>query len=421
MTTGESEKREGQGGQVLFVTVIVLVALCAVIALALDAGYLFDDKRRAQTAADAAALAGAEELKRGDTAGVVGAGDQAATTNGFTDGASGTTVTVNNPPTSGRYAGDAAFVEAIVTRSRPNLFMSLVGYQTGAVGARAVAGWANSTNCIYALNPTAQFGLKVSGGGALTAQCGVVVNSNTSMALNCGGGGNVVATSTTVTGGNSGCAGPATPQTSIPPSPDPLADRTDPCTLGYLQGKCTTCSKCCDYNNTHVNGKTTSLGPGVYCGGITVSNGGNATFTAGTYVLEGGGLNVSGQSSLNGTSVTFYNTGTNKTYGPISISGGTVGSLTAPTSGPMEGMLFFQDRTITSNATNMLSGQTTLSYAGVLYFPTTALSFSGGGSATAAYTILVADTITITGQSTINDDFSSLQDGDPIKRVALGE
>jgi len=104
-----------------------------------------------------------------------------------------------------------------------------------------------------------------------------------------------------------------------------------------------------------VNGKTTSLGPGVYCGGISASSGANVTFTPGTYVLNGGGLNVSAGSTLNGTSVTFYNTGDNKTFGRISISGGTMGSLTAPRSGPMEGMLFFQDRTITAKATNTRS------------------------------------------------------------------
>src|SRR5262249_58481997 len=132
------------------------------------------------------------------------------------------------------------------------------------------------------------------------------------------------------------------------------------------------------YNNTHVNVKTATLGPGVYCTGIT-SPGGNVTFLPGTYVLDGGGLNVSAGSVLNGTNVTFYNTGTNKTFGPISISGGTTGSLSAPTSGPMEGMLFFQDRTITAKATNTLSGGTGLTYEGAFYFPTTALTFFGGG------------------------------------------
>src|SRR5262249_2952082 len=80
-------------------------------------------------------------------------------------------------------------------------------------------------------------------------------------------------------------------------------------------------------------------GGGDYCGGITVSSVGNVTFLPGTYVLIGGGMSVSGQSTLNGTGVTFYDTATdNKSFGPISFSGGTTGSLSAPTSGPIKGM-----------------------------------------------------------------------------------
>jgi len=82
---------------------------------------------------------------------------------------------------------DPSFVEAIVTRSRPNLFMGMLGFQTGAVGASAVAGVADGTACIYALNLTASPGLNVGGGGSIAAQCGVVVDSNVGTALKCGG------------------------------------------------------------------------------------------------------------------------------------------------------------------------------------------------------------------------------------------
>src|SRR5262249_34429242 len=155
----------------------------------------------------------------------------------------------------------------------------------------------------------------------------------------------------------------------------------------------------CDYTNTQVNGVTTTLGPGVYCNGIKVGPSANVTFLPGTYVINGGGFTVNGHSTISGTSVTFYLTGTNKTYAGVNIAGDTSGSRTAPTSGPMESMLFFQDRTITANATNSISGGSTLSLEGSLYFPTEALTFSGGSVGTAEYTIIVAKTINITGNS----------------------
>jgi len=125
---------------------------------------------------------------------------------------------------------------------------------------------------------------------------------------------------------------------------------------------------------------------------------------------------------LNGTGVTFYNTASgSNAYKPVSISGGTIGTLSAPTSGPMEAMLFFQDRAIRSSQTNTISGGSTLNLAGAVYFLTTPLNFSGNSSGDADYTILVASLITFTGASRLNADYGSLQNGDPITRVALAE
>src|SRR2546426_8954821 len=87
------DRRAGARGQVLAMTAVSLIALCALVGLAADTGYFFDNRRRIQTAA-AAALAGAEQLRRAGTTQVVTAANSAATANGFTDGVSGTTITV---------------------------------------------------------------------------------------------------------------------------------------------------------------------------------------------------------------------------------------------------------------------------------------------------------------------------------------
>jgi hypothetical protein len=410
MASHTCRTRHGEHGQALVLTAVALIALCAVVGLAFDIGYLFDDKRRAQTAADAAALAGAREWRKAGNAGVVAAANAGAATNGFTNGQNGTDVVVNIPPTSGYYANNPSFLETIVTRSRPTLFLGIVNFQSGTVRARAVAGLKESPNCIYALDPKAKVGLNVSGGSTLNAQCGIVVNSNSNTALNGNGtGSSVTGAAITVTGKYTGCCFSPDPRSDIPPEPDPLGDRAAPTFSG------------CNYNDTHVTGTVTTLGPGVYCGGIQVSNGGNATLLPGTYVMDGGGFSVSGGSTINGAGVTIYNTATKaKDYDSVTISGDTTGSLTAPTSGPMEGMLFFQDRTITSKKTNSISGGANLTLEGALYFPTTDLNFSGS-TAIDSYTILVAATINITGGSTINDSYGDLTDGNPLKTIALGE
>jgi hypothetical protein len=138
---------------------------------------------------------------------------------------------------------------------------------------------------------------------------------------------------------------------------------------------------------------------------------------AGTYILLGGGLSVSGGSTLTGTGVTFYVTGgPGHSYGAVDLSGGTNLQLSAPTTGPLAGILFYQDPSITSPAASSLSGGTDTIFNGALYFPTSAVNYSGG--AASAYTILVSKTVSITGGTTLNSNYSSLPNGSPVKGYA---
>src|SRR5947208_10449061 len=75
-------KRRNQAGQVLIGTAAAMVVLLGFAGLAIDMGTLRYQKRLQQTAADAAAIAGASNLAAG---GVKAGGVSAASTNGFTD------------------------------------------------------------------------------------------------------------------------------------------------------------------------------------------------------------------------------------------------------------------------------------------------------------------------------------------------
>ena len=80
-------------------------------------------------------------------------------------------------------------------------------------------------------------------------------------------------------------------------------------------------------------------------------------------------------------------------------------------------MLFrSQDRTITSSSQNQIVSQTASKINGALYFAHSPLLWSGS-NVTNGYLILVADTITINGNSglTVNNDYSTLSGGSPIK------
>ncbi|MGH9775084.1 MAG: pilus assembly protein TadG-related protein [Candidatus Acidiferrales bacterium] len=393
-----------QSGQTIVVVAVALVALLAMLGLAIDIGYFRYLKRQLQTAADAAAMAGAAELPFND---VVAAAKADSSANGFADGKNGVTVTVNNPPKSGQHIGDSKFVEVIVSDNASTFFAKAFGVNSTTMSARAVSHLGNSSNCVFALDPSAQNAINVSGNGSLKASCGLIIDSSNSQALVVNGNACVTAPSIGVVGnfkgGKNGCPNP-TPTTGIRVAGDPLAYLTAPSV-----GSCTF---------TNFNNSSSSLSPGTYCGGITLSGNGNFSFAPGMYILEGGGLTVSGNAQVSGSGLTFFNTG-NSTfhYSPVTFSGNAGGSLTAPTTGSYAGILFYQDPAIGSNpAQNTFSGNATLALQGALYFPTTPLSISGNGSSgTAAYTIYVATTISISGNSVLNDDFSSLPSGSPIR------
>jgi len=386
-------------------------------ALSLDVGNLYYQKRVMQTAADAAAVSGAYEVIHG-TGDAQTAALTSASQNGFSNGTNNVAITVNNPPASGAYAGNPQAVEVIINAPEPTYFARVLGIDNVSMSSRAVARVVNSSYGIYVLDPHASGALgtlTLSGGANITSNTGIIVDSDSSSALSVTGGATLTAPGVGVTGGYADGGGGTinpTPVTGVSPVQDPLAALPAP-----AYGSC-------DYTNYSVgNGNQVNLSPGVYCGGMQIRGGASVTFSPGTYILNGGGMTVSNGASVTGSGVTFYNTaGSGQTFAPIDVTGGGTVNLSAPTSGTYEGILAFQDRNISSTAANTFDGGANMIINGTLYMPEGSVVFSGGSS-TAAYTILVADKVSLSNgaDTVINADYSSLQDGSPIKTVVLGE
>ncbi len=171
------------------------------------------------------------------------------------------------------------------------------------------------------------------------------------------------------------------------------------------------------------NTATATLSPGFYYGGISLNGNQAVVFNPGLYILGGGGLQVNGNSSLSGTGVTFYNTTGLGGYKGIILNGNVQNNFTAPTSssgGAIEGVLFFQDRSIpTSGQASIINGNSASTFDGSIYFPTTDITFNGNSS-TNGYTILVAYKITWNGNSSVKNNYTSLAHGSPLAGVSSG-
>jgi hypothetical protein len=324
-------------------------------------------------------------------------------------------VTINNPPASGPNTSSAGDVEAIVSKPEPTYFLRVLGLSSITVSARAVASNGNGPNCIYAMDPTASGAMSASGSASIQSSCGLMIDSSSTSALTTGTGSSISAPTIGVVGGYTGVGYTPTPKTGVIAATDPLANVQAPA-VGA-----------CGYNSLSFTGTTGSssayyqLYPGVYCGGITLHGTTYLHFNPGTYVLAGGGLSVNGNANMNGTGVTFYNTTGPGGYGAIAMSGNATANFNAPTSGPLAGILFFQDRAIpSSDAGSTVSGNSSSTFDGAIYFPTTTLTYNGNSSSS-GYTIVVADKISVSGNSTLGTNYSSVTGGSPIKSTVLVE
>ncbi len=383
------------------VGVVFLMVLMGMAALGVDVGVFRVQQSKLQTVADGAALGGAAEIPYGDVA----AGAQnAAALDGFVSGSSGATLTVNNPPASGPHAGEDQYVEVIATQAQTTMFMKLFGYSSLNLSARAVGYLGNGPACAYALDPSATGALLVNGSFNIQMQCTVYVDSSSAQALEANGVGTLSAQSIGVVGGsleNGSVTVTPEPVSGMVPLSDPLSYLNPPST----SGPCT--------SPTVINGSgTATLQPGVYCSTLIINGSPSVTFQSGTYVFKSG-IIMNGTPTLTGTGVTFYNAS-----GGFTLNGSSTSNLSAPTTGPYAGILLFQSRSDSSQVT--VNGSNTSVLNGAIYAADARIVDNGSGTAS-TYSILVGDTITINGSASLNDDYTSLPAGSPIKAAVLVE
>jgi hypothetical protein len=371
-------RHKNERGQILVWTSLMIVTLFSFVGLAIDTGFFYQYKRRMQTAADSAALAGAHEIKANSsiTQGELEtAARNDASLNGFAHGSGGIEVAIFRPPTSGFYSGNNGYVEAVITHPHQTYFARIFNvlsssndFDTVTVRTRAVAGGSTS-DCIYVLDPSAESAFAISSGSEVKAGCEANVDSDHAKALSVTSGSTLDATSVDINGGYEATSG-----SSVSPNPDTGA----PVTGDPMQNAQAPSYGSCDHESqVQLTGVNATLSPGVYCGGIKLSSS-TVTFSAGVYILKGGGLSVESGSFITGSGVSFYNTGTASTAGRIYISSNSGAQVAAPTTGSMAGILFFQDRALPSSNSSLdalIESGISSYFAGVLYFPKHKLAF----------------------------------------------
>lgn len=359
-----------QRGQVYPLFAFLILVFMAFASLGVDIGYYRYQQRLQQTATDSAALAGAYVASQASP----NAQDAAvndATNNGYVNGSG--TVSVVAQATADAYTGTNAAVKVTITKNYPKFFSAFFGTGTQEIGTTAVAMMSPIGNsCNDSLNDNPASGTSSTYHGYNGPNCATRDNGCPTYK------GTVDATSISYAG--CGAGSPTENGNPTFPGGSPAASLPvqDTCKEGLIPG--------CSY----INGLTaadlglsclpsaTCLNPTCLVTQLNSATGhgcfsnyqpSESTLTGdgGIYVITN---SMTLQGSFTATNVTFY-----VASGGITTDGCHACTLSAPTSGNNEGILFYQP---TANADAITFHGTDLITVGLWYTPYSDVTYDGG-------------------------------------------
>ncbi|HUJ98286.1 MAG TPA: pilus assembly protein TadG-related protein [Stellaceae bacterium] len=376
-----------RGGASAVIVGLAITVLLGLAGLGTEGASWYVSKRTMQGAADAAAYGAA----LAGTVNYVTEAKAIAASHGFVDQTAGVSVAVNNPPLSGNYTNNSSAVEVVIQQPQARLLSNFYLANDPTIATRAVVLRGVGPDCVLALNGTASADAFVNGTTDVNLiKCGLAVNSNSASALDIVGSAQINADSASVVGGISGNGTLTTVNgtfTGAAAVPDPYANVQIP---DYQSLPCTALP---------VNGQTidaSQVAGGIvrFCASLSLTGHETITLENGIFILDGGSLSVN-NSTLNLINATIVLTSSNgSNYGTVSIHGGATINATAPTTGPMAGIAFYQDRNAPAGTNNDFSGGTPRTSRAQSIFPAkSSISPAAPKPARAAFRLLPARSI----------------------------
>lgn len=363
-------------GAVVIWVVLFLTIIVGIVAINLDGGRVMEERRRAQSTADAAALAAGADLyanywtRRGlDTAGTArAAAERIAVANGYPASA----ITVSIPPQNGTFAGQPGHVEVLLSTSLDASFGKIFTGSGLPVTASSVARGEPLKIGIIALRSTGADAFRNDSLAFALINKPLIVNSSHPTAFHQASPGVFIASRVDVTGGSQNSGGAvmlARIRTDVRPTLDPLAF------LPIPSGGAVRSNSPMTINSI----LPTILQPGIYRGGLRVTGLSVVVMLPGVYIMEGGGFQVDGAATVTALEVLVYNT-TSAAFpaGPIRVACLGKFAMIAPLSGTYQGLNFFQNRSLTQPVTITGAGLTTIT--GTIYAARAAANVSGSAA-----------------------------------------
>ena len=409
-------------GQALIIIALAAIALFGIAGLAIDGSIKFSDRRHAQNAADAAALAGALAKGAGEDATAWKAkAKQSAYDNGYDSNFLSNTVYVYScldPASScGAYDDNDQYVQVIVKSTVNTYFARVLGINQTQNTVQAVAlaqkgGPLYDGNLIVALNPNPCTGsngnivlggdsdINLTGGGIFVnsggAGCGIELSGCPTVSVTDGsvtstGTSNVNLTSSSLTCSTSSSEIPTPSYNSEPYGFPPDMPAVPPeCTSPYGT-----------YSNP--NSAQTVVTPGRWNefppSDSSVHN--EIVMMPGVYCVDDVIKLRSRNLVLKGQDVTIYIRANNY----FQIEGGTI-NLDAPDEGPYAGYLVIVDSDFTGTPPNCsIDGNSINTYEGTIFAPYCDVTVNGDSTGANLDAQIIGYTVTLTGSATMNINY----------------
>jgi len=410
--------REDERGTVAVIAAITFPVLVGAMGLGAETGYWHLRQRKLQHAADVSAHAAAVRLRAGDsTSAVKATAERIASQSGYSPAAG--TLAIGASSSATATPGTQDRLEVALTETRPRLFSSVFSNEPITMKARAVAQVeGGSIACVLALSQTISGAVTVSGSGSVDLTgCHVASNSDAADSFLMSGSGSMSVDCVHAVGGAVTTSGLALKQCekvheNAPASMDPYASVPEPypwpgfacdasgtrnigspgqhTIVGTTRMHPSGVRARCFPNGLDIKG-TVEFEPGLYIilGGTFSANGGYPTSTSTARVQVGPAVN-----GYDG--VTFFLANDAR----LDLRGNVTIDLKAPTSGPYSGILFFGNRS-RIGVSHVINGTSGSVLTGAIYTPTSAIEYKGNSATTSGCTQLIANTITFTGNSTM--------------------
>jgi len=389
-------------GNVAIVFTLVLPVLLTAAGFSVDYAVWAGQKSKLQGIADATAVAAARELymANADVSQLTAIATNFANAQPIDHEVYGSlTVTANVLDSVQSQNDPVAAVEVEVTQARTSYFTSMLSGSFSPLAATAVAR-------VLGGGRLCALGLKESGTTIMLTQhalvtattCSVYSNSTSSSGIDAGMKSSIDAELICSAGGTDGGASnfSPSPTTDCPQIEDPLAARPAP-VVGA-----------CDYDDTEIKHETTTLYPGVYCGGLSISSNSDVIMEDGIYVIKDGPFSVTSNSTVFGEGVGFYLTGDDAVYNFGSQSDI---NFSAPIDGPLAGILFFEDRDAPPLRRHVISSKKADNLLGTVYLSRGIFVVATNNKVAqdSAYTAIIANRFELSKKPNIylNSDYGS--------------